>query len=235
MINELFYDVLNYDIMGAKGKLVKHLIGFSLDPNWWSVYAQQYNRNQLPFVLQEKPLRKLLLVYNKVKTFTDDELIDKYISGFQHSIVNDIAMYKSFHKCDDFDEKWKSQAMSFRLLSLNPTKYHKVWKYFFTTNDNKNIPNLICDIEKVLEFHERSKELNGTMANNISYTETELENEIVKSIPDDDDDDNMTSTAQIDVGPIVDMIDTVVKRRKIDDVVIGNNNDIYTQTIITNN
>ena len=162
--SELISEVMNYDINGVRGKLAKHLIGFALDPNWWSVYAQQYNKNKVPFVIQEKPLRKLVFTYKKIKELeandTDGETIDAYIRAFEYSIVRDIGTFAAFNSSRvNFDAKWKSQHMSFNQLANKPLKYHKVWKYFFTNPTNKSIPKLVVDIERILTFHVRSKML----------------------------------------------------------------------------
>lgn len=175
--SELISEIMNYEIRGARGKLVKHLLGFALDANWWSVYAQQYNRNKVPFVIQEKPLRKLVYTYKKVKQLeqdgNDDDTIDAFIRGYEYSIVRDIATYTTFNSTmTDYKAKWKSQHMSFKQLSTKPLKYHKVWKYFFTTNENKSIPKLIVDIEQILEFHERSRIVYSTNYTNDSNSES---------------------------------------------------------------
>ena len=158
----LVKEIMEYEIRGARGKMVKHLLGFALDANWWSVYAQQYNKNKLPFIIQEKPLRKLVFTYKRILELeedgTDADTIDAYIRGFEYSLVRDVGTYTAFNSGSfDFTTRWKSQSMSFKQLSAKPLKYHKVWKYFFTDRENKSIPKLILDIEKMIDFHVRSR------------------------------------------------------------------------------
>ena len=177
--SDLISEVMEYEIRGARGKLVKHLIGFALDPNWWSVYAQQYNKNKMPFIIQEMPLRKVVYTYRRIKSLMGSEptdIIDSYIRAFEYSIVNDVSAHVAFNSSRiDFKSKWKSQHMSFKQLAEKPLKYHKVWKYFFTDPNNKSIPKLIDDIERILTFHTRSKILNSSTHNNFVNSDHVIE------------------------------------------------------------
>ena len=179
--SDLISEVMEYEIRGARGRLVKHLIGFALDPNWWSVYAQQYNKNKMPFIIQEKPLRKVVYTYRRIKAMMEedancDDVVDSYIRAFEYSIVRDVSMYVAFNSTRvDFGSKWKSQHMSFKQLSDKPLKYHKVWKYFFTDPDNKSIPKLVDDIERILTFHTRSKILSSSTHHNFENSGTVIE------------------------------------------------------------
>lgn len=227
---KLIADVMGYEIRGARGKLVKHLLGFALDPDWWSVYSQQYNKSKMPFVVQEKPLRKLVYVYREILKMDDSNDIDGFIKSFEYSIVRDIGIYSTFTDSRaEFNDKWKSQHMSFKQLAAMPLKYHKVWTYFFLNRDNKSIPKLIDDIERILEFHERAKRINmKTKGERVPkpVTDEMLYQEITTSYKSDNDDDESDDDDDVvkrkavvmDATPVENMMETLVenvKRQKV--------------------
>jgi hypothetical protein len=159
-------EVMGYEIRGAYGRMIKHLIGFALDPNWWSVCAYQCKKRKIPFVIQEKTLRKLIYTYNHIKILMDnnepnDDTIDGHIRAFEYSIVRDVSSTVAFNsETVDYNAHWRSQYMSFGKLSETPLKFHKIWKDFFTDRTIKCIPLLINDIERILTFHTKTKSLN---------------------------------------------------------------------------
>lgn len=183
--SDLVSEVLSFDVNGSRGKLGGYIKAFALNGTW-TVYAQQYNRRKVAFVIQEKPLEKMVWCRRKCQEIMGDDpnaytdSMDFYIKGFQHSLVANIQEYYDEHVGDvNFSAIWKSESMSFEALRENPLKNHDVWKFFFTDRTKVSIPKLVDNIEQALVYYRRNliiSERSKINNNNTSTTIQESEN-----------------------------------------------------------